>query len=42
MVIEVDTPAERARPDRLAAAAGLAPDAARNIGRLVGVPQSRG
>lgn len=39
MAIEVDTPAERAYLDRLAAAMGLVPEVARNIEQLVGVPQ---
>lgn len=39
MAIEVDTPAERAYLDRLAAALGLAPEVARNIEQLVGVTQ---
>lgn len=37
MAIEVDTPAERAYLDRLAAGMGLAPEVARNIEQLVGM-----
>lgn len=38
MAIEVDTPAERAYLDRLAASMGLAPEVAQNIEQLVGMP----
>ena len=38
MAIEVDTPAERAYLDRLAASMGLMPEVARNIEQLVGMP----
>ena len=38
MAIEVDTPAERAYLDRLAASMGLAPEVVRNIEQLVGMP----
>lgn len=38
MAIEVDTPAERAYLDHLAASMGLAPEVAQNIEQLVGMP----
>lgn len=38
MAIEVNTPAERAYLDRLAASMGLMPEVARNIEQLVGMP----